>query len=980
MKSKNRYGHQKIKVVLITVLALLILAFCFCMMRSINRRMNESATATLLNTTRVMEGDITSRIESDLKALDLIGEMYQKQIYLQQEEFTMFYESMGFEWVEVLTEQNNDYPNISNNQDLSKSSWYSEWKAGDRGYSDVYYGESGRQQMTLWTPIYIDDQYIGTVFADVLLHQYYSASVFTFYEGDGRTYIFDKSNGGWILKSMGNDGLASRKNDLYSLLLESGNDESDIEEFREAVQNGLTGTATLKFNGEDCFICFMPVGAVDENDWYIATVIARNVLLKESRQVQGMIQLLFAAFCLGLAILGVLFVKWQNRLMQMRESNYREALFANISSNIDVAFLIYEKASQKTAFVSDNVKRILNLEREWLQEDAGHLFDWCGIEESDPSRNAFLEGTLDQPKIQEVCVENEVGIKARYIRVEMIPADLGQEIAVLTDITQDKDIQKSLMDAMRRAEEASQAKNEFMSSMSHDIRTPMNAVVGMTAIAAANLDDKDRVKDCLSKINDASAHLLQLINEILDMSRFESGKMDLQEEPFNLPQMLQEVLDLNYPGIKQKSQIIRAHIHSVEHEQVIGDTLRLQRVVTNLLSNAIKYTPECGLIEVDLSEKASAIKDYGCYEITVKDNGIGMSQEFLNKVFQPFEREQDVKIKKIQGTGLGMSIVKNIVSMMMGDIQVESEKNKGSMFRVIVHLKLDGMQDISNEVQDKRLQQLPVLVVDDDEMCGESVAKLLCEIGMSGEWVRDGEQAVTKVADRHRKKEDYLAVILDWKMPGMSGLETARRIRAEVDATVPIIILTAYDWSEIEKEGREAGIDSFLSKPIYKSKLRQKMLAIVDGMEIGNNITKKIAAEEIPPGKRVLVAEDNLINREIAVAILKTAGLEVDTVEDGAEVVEHFKNCKPGTYDIILMDIQMPRMDGYEATKVIRAMDRSDSRTIPIVAMTADAFTHDIQKAYMAGMNEHVAKPISVPHLMQVLSSFLADTGEQREE
>lgn len=972
MKKKRLYRQWNIKTGIMTALALAVLIFCFSMMHNINQQMNKSATSNLLNTTKVIEGNIENYIEKDFESLHVLGEMYKSGVYLDSDDLAVIYETMGFEWVGISLEQKDGAETgtgIYNTIQAADMPWYDQWKAGEQGYSDAYYGESGRIQTTLWTPIYENDELIATVFGDVLLNKYYSANVFTFYEGEGRTYLFDGEDGEWILKSLGKDGVANRQEDMYSLLLASGNKAENVENFRNAVSGKQTGTAISIFNGEESYVCFMPLATSD--DWYVATVIAKDVLLKESTQVQRMIQIIFIAFCVGLFILVIAFVRWQIRQTKMKEANYREALFANISSNIDSAFLIYEKVARRTVFVSDNVKRVLGLEREWLSEDAGNLFDWCNIDQADSERQAFLDGTLDKAAVREVCIENEMGVKSRYIRVELIPADLGQEIVVLTDITKDKDIQSSLVEAMQHAEAGNKAKNEFLSAMSHDIRTPMNGIIGMTAIAAANLDDKNRVKDCLSKINDASAHLLHLINEVLDMSRIESGKMQLLEEPFNLPQTLQEVLSMNYPGIKQKSQVIEVHIHSLEHEQVIGDTLRLQRIITNLLSNAIKYTPDGGSIEVFLREKSSVIKGYGRYEIIVRDNGIGMSQEFLEKLFLPFEREEDVQIKKIQGTGLGMSIVKNIVTLMMGDIKVESEKNKGTAFQVTVNLKLDESQNISDEVLDK----LPVLVVDDDDVTCETVVKMLSDIGMTGEWAQSGEAAIEKVAERHRGSDDYLAVILDWKMPEMDGVETARRIRAEIDSKVPIIILTAYDWSEIEKEGREAGVDDFMSKPIYKSKLRQKMLTLVEESDTSQELAGQSSYGQLPAGKRVLLAEDNQLNREIAVEILNMAGLEVDTAEDGAEAVTCFAESEPGTYDIILMDIQMPKMNGYEATEAIRKMDRADSRKIPIVAMTADAFVQDVQAAYVSGMNEHISKPISVEYLMQVLRRFLSDSG-----
>lgn len=965
MKEKNLHYHRNLVTgIIVALMTAATMFFCLSMISGINRQMNESATSNLLNTTRVIEGNLNHYIDKDFESLYTVGELYKSGIQMESGMISSLYKTMGFEWVGV-TEASNEK---NGTFQIKDKPWKEQFKPGERGYSDAYYGDSGRLQTTLWVPIYEDNIWVGTVFGDVLLTKYYSASVFTFYEGKGRTYLFDASDGRWILKSLGTDGLTKNLDDMYSLLIASGNKAEDVEDFRQAVEAKQAGTVAFQFNEEASYICFMPL--YSSSDWYVATVIAREDLLKESTQVQRMIQVVLLVFCCALFIFTMALIKWQNRKTKLKEANYREALFGNIFSNIDSVFLIYEKGKKEAVFVSDNIKRVLNLERDWIKEDAGRLFDWCGISSEDLLRKTFLAGMLYRPECLEVCMENEMGMKSRFIRLELIPADMEQEIVVLTDITKDKEIQKSLVEAMQRAESASRAKNDFLSAMSHDIRTPMNGVVGMTAIAAAHLDDKRRVKDCLNKINDASAHLLNLINEILDMSRIESGKMELSEEPFNLAQLLQDVLNMNLAGIKQKNHTVDVHICSLKHEQVISDPIRMQRIVANILSNAVKYTPADGNISITLLEKPSQIKGYGCYELTVKDDGIGMSAEFQKRLFQPFEREEDERLRNIQGTGLGMSIIKNIVSLMMGNIEVESEKDKGTLFRVTVNLKVDEYEEVMN----KNLDKLPVLVVDDDIVTCETVTDMLSDIGMTGEWTDNGETAVGMAADRHFKGEDYLAVLLDWKMPGMDGLETARRIRAEVDADIPVIILTAYDWSEIEEEAIEAGVDTFLTKPLYKTKLAQKMLTLVDRPEEIQALARETGSRDMLAGKRVLLAEDNPLNQEIAVEILNMQGLETVTVENGKEAVKYFADSEPGYYDLILMDIQMPKLNGYDASRAIRAMEREDGKTIPIVAMTADAYVKDIQAAYASGMNEHISKPISVERLIQVLVRFLTES------
>lgn len=948
-----------------TVILVAAIIFCLSMADTISKKMNESATSNLLNTTKVIRNTLEGAVEKDLVSLNVVGDFHKNGEHLDRGQIKALNDSMSFDWIALVDEQENGVDFFEGKFKAADMPCYEQWTPGELGYSDAYIGQSGRAQIAMWVPIYQDRKYIGTVFGGAILSKYYSADIFTFYEGAGRTYLFDGSNGEWIIKSLGTDGVVTRQEDIYSLLEASDNKDEDIQTFRQAVEEGKEGTAKLDFNGESCYLCFLPLQS--SPDWYVTTVIPQEVLLKESSQVQKMIRWMLGVICITLMFAAVTFAFWQIRKTKTEEAHYREALFANISANLDLAFLIYDKNIKKPVFVSDNIKRLLGLDRKWIKEDAGHLLDWCKIPAEDVDRRVFLEGRLEKPIVREVYVQNELGENSRTIRLELIPADLDQELVVLTDITKDKVIQSSLIDAMKRAESASNAKNDFLSAMSHDLRTPINGIVGMTAIAAANLEDQNRVRDCLGKISESTAHLLGLINEVLDMSQIERGRIELTNEPFNIAELLQEVLNVNYPGIQQKNHNVKVYIHLLEHEKVIGDPVRLTRVATNLISNAIKYTPSGGKIILSLQEKSAMIKGYGCFEMTVQDNGVGMSQEFQEKLFQPFEREEDARISRIQGTGLGMAIVKNIVDLMMGSIQVESEKGKGTTFRVTLNLKLDEQDSMAYD----QLSGLPVLVVDDDIITCKTVADTLCSIGMEGEWIDTGAEAVKMVTARHQKQADYLAVLLDWKMPEMDGVETARRIRAEVGPEVPIIILTAYEWGEIEVEARAAGVDAFLSKPIYKAKLLQKMNEITAGNMESFDLSPMWTTSKIPSGKRVLIAEDNDLNQEIAIELLRMLGVDADCAGDGVEAVERFETSAPGTYDLILMDIQMPRMDGYEATRAIRSMGHPDSKTIPIVAMTADAFKKDEQKALNAGMNEHLAKPVSVEQLTQVLIRFL---------
>lgn len=527
--------------------------------------------------------------------------------------------------------------------------------------------------------------------------------------------------------------------------------------------------------------------------------------------------------------------------------------------------------------------------------------------------------------------------------------------------------QQAIQAAYEYAESANAAKTDFLSRMSHDIRTPINAIIGMTAIAGNNLENPDRVGECLGKISSASKHLLSLINEVLDMTKIESGAVELQEEKFNLADLIDNMINMVLPQIKQHNHELEVSIGNLKHEWVVGDSLRIQQAFVNLISNAVKYTPDGGKIGVSIKERSSHSQNFGEYEFCFEDNGIGMSKEFQKVLFEPFSRAEDSRVSKVTGTGLGMSITRNLIRMMDGEIQVDSQLNKGTRFIVTIHLKLE---DEGTEAQEE-LKNLPVLVVDDDESTCESTCILLKDIGMNGESCLSGQEAVKLVRERRQKGQDYFAVLLDWKMPGMDGVTTAREIGKIVGQDVPIIFLTAYDWSEIETEANTVGVDRFLSKPLFKSRLITSFKELIHPGRERNGGIDGFSEDAAFFNKRVLLAEDNELNAEIATELLKMLEIAVEWVENGRKAVEAVENSREGYYDLILMDVQMPVLDGYGATHAIRKMNRKDTKKIPIVAMTANAFAEDVNNALSAGMTEHIAKPVDLKQLETMLKRHL---------
>lgn len=540
------------------------------------------------------------------------------------------------------------------------------------------------------------------------------------------------------------------------------------------------------------------------------------------------------------------------------------------------------------------------------------------------------------------------------------------------DITEvrrkDRETKRALLDAYEAADRANCAKMDFLSKMSHDIRTPMNAIIGMTAIAGTKLHDPDGMEECLAKVSTASKHLLSLINEVLDMSRIESGALTLEEEEFNLLSIIDSMVNMLSDAAREKKQKIEFRAHGVQNTNVQGDARRLQQIFANVIGNSIKYTGEGGAISIEITEKASQQEHVGCYEFTFKDNGIGMTEEFLQHIFDPFERADDVRTSKIQGTGLGMTISRNIIQMMGGDIQIESELGIGTIVTITVPLKYQ----VPGVVNKKDLTGRTVLVVDDSPFAGETTNVLLSNLGMRGEWVQSGEEALDYMKEKRRKGEDVFAVLLDVNMPGMNGMETARAIRRQEGVEIPIILVSAHEWVDIEAEGRMAGVNAFLSKPFDKSRLLTAFRNFIprEAVKPVEDTLEQIGEADYSD-KRILVVEDNDLNREIAIEILSMTGAVVESAENGKEAVDMVTASEEGYYDLILMDLQMPVMNGYEATTALRAMEREDVRKVPIVAMTANAFLEDIQQSKACGMNEHMSKPLDVDQLQRMLARWL---------
>ncbi len=680
-------------------------------------------------------------------------------------------------------------------------------------------------------------------------------------------------------------------------------------------------------------------------------------------------------------------IRTEMALANRKEQQYRIAITSNSISTFEFN-LTQDRIEQDILRVKDG-KTISMLEQAGLRWPcrASSCFESWKQFVLDESMEAYstmvnvecLKGYFERGEA-EVDVEywaregagKQICVRQSFIMTEDSESGDIMVLVVTKDVT--KQVQKqreqtrALQDALMQAQHANRAKTTFLSNMSHDIRTPMNAIIGFATIAVSHINNKDQVQDCLQKVLSSSNHLLSLINDILDMSRIESGKVQIKEQECNISELMHNLVNIIQPQVKAKQLELFIDTFEVVNEEVIADALKLNQVFINLLSNAVKYTPAGGTISFRIMQKTTFRHGYGDYTFIIKDTGIGMSSDFVKHIFEPFEREASTTQTGIQGTGLGMAITKNIVEMMNGVISVESEIGKGSVFTVELSLKLQDVE--KNAEQIKELQGLRALVVDDDFNTCDSVSKMLKQIGLRSEWTTSGREAVYRAKVAYEEGDSYHTYIIDWQMPETSGVETARRIRSVVGEEAPIIILTAYDWTDIEEEAKEAGVTAFCAKPLFMSDLKSALLA-------ANNMTEKAEEQAASwtladfSGKRLLLVEDIELNREIAEVILMEAGFEVESAPDGTDAVDMVKKSEENYYDAVLMDVQMPIMNGYEATRTIRTLPREDVKTLPIIAMTANALEEDKEAALKNGMNAHIAKPIDTEILIDVLGKFL---------
>ena len=831
----------------------------------------------------------------------------------------------------------------------------------------------GKPQMLAFICPETHGSYRGFAY-DAIAISYYNDAVLRLldnsaFEGNASNYVI-YPDGRVVI-----DNSVNRKETIYNFIamLRSYSDlsEEQITELSNAFAQGSSGNLRVKLSDTSYYLVYE--GTAVQN-WTMVGLVPVSIVNASLDELWFHTVQIVAGIVAGLALLVILLIVRRSHTTLRRKNTeilYRDELFQKLSLNVDDVFLMLDAETSKVDYVSPNVERLLGIPWREVRQDARVLaaLHPNGFPERDKN---YLKGLLSgQQREWDFEFEHRETKERRWFHVIAIGSEVegrAKYILVLPDRTADKQVNQALSNAVAAAETANRAKSTFLSNMSHDIRTPMNAIIGFTTLALSNIDDTERVKDYLGKTLASSNHLLSLINDVLDMSRIESGKIHLEEVEVNLSDVLHDLKTIVSGQIFAKQLELYMDVMDVTDEDVYCDKTRLNQILLNLLSNAIKFTPAGGTVSVRVRQLAGKVHGCGQYEFRIKDNGIGMSQEFAKKIFEPFERERTSTVSRIQGTGLGMAITKNIVDMMGGTIEVQTAQGKGTEFTVCVPMRAQTEQRPVEKITE--LEGLKALVVDDDFNTCDSVTKMLVKVGMRAEWTLSGKEAVLRARQSIEMSDAYHAYIIDWRLPDMNGIEVTRRIRSLNDDT-PIIILTAYDWSDIEVEAKAAGVTAFCSKPMFMSDLRETLMST-----LGQKQTD--AAQGLLPdknadfkGKHILLVEDNELNREIAQEILREYGFLVDTAENGAVAVEKVSTAAPGSYDLVLMDVQMPIMDGYTATRKIRALDDPARATLPIIAMTANAFDEDRRNALESGMNGFLSKPIVIGDLVQELHKIL---------
>ncbi|WP_242369898.1 response regulator [Adlercreutzia muris] len=984
-------------IVILAALAVVIAAFVLFTSMN-NERISEQNAKYLQGSTEQSARRINEWMTDSQTEVKLLASMYESTLEsvedIDVDSIKQLADYTKFDYTTISLAGGRTFGNTGKEGDASDREYYLQGMEGASGVCatdhSLFYDDLS---VIFYTPLYFQGEVVG-----VISGAYREGSMEEFL----RTYIFDEQTNTYLVDRDG--AVVAHSSTTYSnnvrnavdLYLEGeGSGNISRTELEEAFRNGTSVTFSYQGDSGSGTAYVMQVA---NYDWMLMRTFPASITdaMQARANLAGLILVALVGGALAL-VAGFLLVQTMRQRRKL------------ISESEHVTSIVYSSLAlfQRFAVIDLENNTYEYLKDEGIKDDLPrngeyHMFRYYWETRfCDDSERERMKAELTPEYVREHLTpevpylhfeyrlkDQETG-EVKWNQASMIPLQRdgnGVVTSVLLSVQDVTDVKEreiaqhnALQDAFNEAERASRAKTDFLNSMSHDIRTPMNSIMGLTAIASMYVNNPERVKDCLTKIATSSRHLLGLINEVLDMAKIESGNLGLSEEDFDLPETVESLLSIMTPQINDKKLNLKVEIADIKHEHVVGDPMRLQQVFVNIMGNSVKFTPEGGTVSLRIKELPSRVKGSGCYEFTFSDTGCGMSEDFVKTVFEPFTRANDSRVTKVEGTGLGMSIVRSVVNLMNGTIDVKSKLGEGTTFTVTVYMKLrDGDdQDLTP------LEGLRVLVADDEEAAAESACEVLRSIGMEPDYVMSGDDAVAAVRDAEKNGRSYVAIILDWKMPGKSGIEAAREIREIVSDDMPIIILSAYDWTAVEQEARAVGVDAFIAKPLFRSRLVHVMRGLLVSEEVEPASEYEVLQQSDFSGHRVLLTEDNSIAAAIALDIMGMTGLEVDHAENGRVAVETLLRAEPGHYDLVFMDIQMPVMNGYQAASAIRAAaegtgldgeaidPRPDLGTIPVVALTADAFADDVARARAAGMNAHMSKPMEIELLVKTLKEWL---------
>ncbi|MBD5460812.1 MAG: response regulator [Lachnospiraceae bacterium] len=892
---------------------------------------------------------------------------------------TMF-QTVSAEYIVVCLEEGLSCSNTSSDIiQLDEESMEAYRSLNGSGVRDKFIGIFGSEpKFSYYETFTFADGHHGVILKRYDRNKVTEAFNLSFYGGQGYGYILNQE-GDILLRSVPSTSDRSYNN-VFDALADTHSSQEDIASLTAAIDARETGSFIFTGDNGSYVYTFTPLTSAD--GWYLLSIVPEDAVQNEADEILRDAQMTLGIVALMLIIGGVFILLFRHIdkdiKIKDKKIEYQARLFDTltdyISRNTDDVYMLLNQENEEPEYISGNAERVLGVKPEDVisyLKAADQEADFDSAMKYDAMFKALVPGGESVSRTPE-RIDPRTG-ERRYFKENVDCVDIqGQRkrLVYISDRTMERKTQNSLTEALHMAKAANNAKTSFLSSISHDIRTPMNAIIGFLALMRDEVDNPDVVMNYNKRIDAASQHLLGLINDVLDMNKIESGSATLSISEMDLADVIDEINVIIRPQTKAKSQTFEIVVTHMAFEHLLGDKLRLNQILINLLSNAVKYTPENGTIELRVEELPQVVNNYSRVRFTVSDNGMGMSEAYQKVLFDPFTRDEDnAAVHEIQGTGLGMPITKNLVELMGGTIEVKSKQGEGSTFIVELEFCIQEREADQKFWADHQLAKM--IVADDDEETCCSIVKTMSKVGVITDYATNGHTAVQMMREHRESGHPYDLILLDWKMPTLDGLETARLIRQNYPDKIPILLLTAYDWSDIEQEAMEIGVDHFMPKPFFLSNFKEAVKRIM-----GSQNKSELPQSDIVQGKHVLVVDDLKVNRFILVKLLGTLGAVCDTADNGQEAVEKFQASQPDEYDLILMDVQMPVMDGYTATRTIRSSSHPSARSVPIIAMTANAFVDDVREAIESGMDAHIAKPVQIDNLKTTIRQVLDSRAE----